>query len=325
MHFESLCLPFSDHKFVHTHFPIATMTAFCTYSQIKIPWKETRRNQVYVIDCSCDLLRSLAFCSEWELRGNGKRYSVEKELGRGSFATVYRATDIADNTVVAVKKVDLKTYRHKDLRRMKEKVYTERDIMTQCSHRNIVGLLNDFDAGPKEIFLVLEYCGGGDLGQFIDANPGGLGAKTSRNFAEQIACGLMYLHSRQPPIIHRDLKPANILLSAPTMDATLKITDFGEAQIKNEAHMIGGVTALNTFAGTGAYMAPEVLAKKGVDDKATYRSSGMFWHFALRFLMKRTYHHSLYIEFLYVSIQLIYGVSELYSLKWWTGSIRTNS
>lgn len=209
---------------------------------------------------------------QMELKVNGRHYLFCEILGSGAFGTVYKATNMKNKKVVAVKKVDLARFRAVDLRRLKEKIATEIKLMKECRHHNIVSLLDDFAKGPKEIYLVQEYCSGGDLGQYIDDNEGGLGEETARAFSKQIADGLMYLHTREPPIIHRDLKPNNILLSAPTKDAQLKITDFGEAQIKRE---VDGLTSLNTFAGTRAYMAPELLAKMGVDDDATYRSSGM--------------------------------------------------
>lgn len=200
------------------------------------------------------------------------RYSLGEFLGAGTFGIVYKATDLKDKKVVAVKKVNLSKFRAVDVRKLKKKIKSEIELMGQCRHDNIVALLDNFEIGSKTIYIVQEYCGGGHLGHFIDANEGGLSENTTQKFSKQIASGLIYVHSQEPPIIHRDLKPENILLSEPTFEARLKITDFGEAQIKRE---VNGLTALQTFAGTDAYMAPELLAKKGVDDHSTYRSSGM--------------------------------------------------
>lgn len=60
-------------------------------------------------------------------------------------------------------------------------------------------------------------------------------------------------------ITHRNLKPKNILLTEQSEKAVLKITDFGTFHV---AIISNGGTDLNTFAGTGRYMAPEVLARK---------------------------------------------------------------
>ena len=60
-------------------------------------------------------------------------------------------------------------------------------------------------------------------------------------------------------ITHRNLKPKNILLTEQSEKANLKITDFGTFHV---ATISNGGTALNTFAGTGRYMAPETLARK---------------------------------------------------------------
>lgn len=211
--------------------------------------------------------------SDSDLRGNGeiKHYSIGKYLGSGAFGVVFKGWDKSDKKVVALKKVDIGKFRA-DARKMKDKIMTEVRMMRECSHDNIVDLLDHFENGPKEIYLVLEFCGGGNLAAFIDDSNGGLGEQTTQRFAKQIGSGLHYLHSQEPPITHRDLKPQNILLSEPTANATVKITDFGEAQYKK---VVNGMTAFKTFAGTGIYMAPEILAKGGISDDQTYRSSGL--------------------------------------------------
>lgn len=67
---------------------------------------------------------------------------------------------------------------------------------------------------------MLEYCGGGDLGQFIQAR-GPSPEATARHFMLQLAAGLTFLRSRQ--LIHRDIKPQNLLLSHNSSRASLKV------------------------------------------------------------------------------------------------------
>ena len=68
---------------------------------------------------------------------------------------------------------------------------------------------------------------------------------------EDIACGLLYLHDRQPPVIHRDLTSKNILL---TSSLVAKITDMGNSRIIN---LTG--TLMSRYPGTLVYMPPEAL------------------------------------------------------------------
>lgn len=203
------------------------------------------------------------------------RYSLGEVLGSGRFGVVQKATDKKKKKVVAVKMVDLTKFGSADIRKFKENVKREIRLMRRCQHDNIVALLDNYDDGATKIYIVQEFCGGGNLLHFFASNEGGLGESTAQNFACQIACGLWYLHTRKPPIVHRDLKPENILLSEPTVEARLKIADFGEAQIKDKLD-VNGLTAFHTVAGTKYYMAPEILAKNDVDDATTYGSSGMF-------------------------------------------------
>ena len=72
----------------------------------------------------------------------------------------------------------------------------------------------------NHIYLLLEYCGGGDLHKFIKKS-GSLSEATSRHFMAQLAAGLNFLWSKN--VIHRDLKPQNLLLTAEDANATLQI------------------------------------------------------------------------------------------------------
>ncbi|KAF5204091.1 Serine/threonine-protein kinase ATG1t, partial [Thalictrum thalictroides] len=74
------------------------------------------------------------------------------------------------------------------------------------------------------IFLVLEFCAGGNLASYIQRH-GRVQEQIAKRFTLQLGAGLNVLHTHH--IIHRDLKPENILLSTAACDAMLKISDFG--------------------------------------------------------------------------------------------------
>lgn len=71
------------------------------------------------------------------------------------------------------------------------------------------------------MFLVLEYCSGGELFSLLDKQ-GRLPESAARFYAAQLVLGLEYLHSQH--IIYRDLKPENVMIDA---EGYVKLTDFG--------------------------------------------------------------------------------------------------
>eukprot|EP00435_Cladocopium_sp_Y103_P034305 s2618_g8.t2 len=85
----------------------------------------------------------------------------------------------------------------------------EVEVLRKISHPNIVRF-RDLKKSTAHFYLVLEYCAGGDLSQFLRAK-GRVQEETARRFLTQIASGLFVLHSSNH--LHRDLKPQNILLS----------------------------------------------------------------------------------------------------------------
>ena len=134
-------------------------------------------------------------------------------------------------------------------------------IMRKYSHlhENIVQYFEHFSS-QRHIYLVLEFCPGGDLSKYIKTR-GRLTEEIARGFLKQISNGLHFLHSKN--IMHRDLKPANILLSEDSRHAILKIADFGIAK-----QLRGAVSMSRTQAGTPLYMAPEIYEMQGYDAKA---------------------------------------------------------
>jgi serine/threonine protein kinase len=95
-------------------------------------------------------------------------------------------------------------------------------------HPNILHLVEHFEDHSR-IVMVTELCDGGDLDKFMKSQPGRkLSAVMTDRFFYQIVCGLEYLHRNG--YVHRDLKLANILLSCRSVDAVVKIGDFGFAK-----------------------------------------------------------------------------------------------
>ncbi|KAG2453193.1 hypothetical protein HYH02_002517 [Chlamydomonas schloesseri] len=187
-------------------------------------------------------------------------WEIIEVLGSGSFAIVWKARHTTTGTLAAVKEVLTDRLNKKLLESLESEIATLRRL----KHANIVGLLDLFKE-PGKIFLVLEYCGGGDLAQYL-RHRGPLGEASCRYLLRHLAEGLKVLRAHN--IIHRDLKPQNLLLSDSGPSPTLKIADFGFARSLQPAGMA------ETLCGSPLYMAPEVLQLARYDAKADLWSVG---------------------------------------------------
>ena len=140
-------------------------------------------------------------------------FEIHKEIGKGSFATVYSGK--YNNLQVAIKVVNKQRLNKK----LYENLRTEINILKSHRHmvahinQHIVSLFNVVES-PKEINLIMEYCQYSDLSIYIKKRGiggesqgiwGGLDEFVVRYFLGQLASALEFL--RQNQIIHRDLKP----------------------------------------------------------------------------------------------------------------------
>ncbi|CAM9403523.1 unnamed protein product, partial [Chrysoparadoxa australica] len=186
-------------------------------------------------------------CAEVDLGMDA--YDMGQQLGRGGFAVVYRARVRMTGREVAIKVID------KAKAALQEggdsaRIANEVRLHWQLKHPAVVELL-DFFEDARFVYLVLEYCAGGDLFKLLKAR-GSLTEAEAAGFVGQLLSGLSYLHSHG--IVHRDLKLSNLLLGADYR--RLKISDFGLARMLEE-----GQHEADTMCGTPNYMAPEVASK----------------------------------------------------------------
>ena len=185
-----------------------------------------------------------------------KRYDVERQLGRGSYAEIFVAHDILAATTSPHKCVVIKAlnvFLQDDLdpeleRTLVENFQNEAVALDRVRHPNIISRLGHGTArdlkGTVFHYLVLEYLEGGDLQKA--ARSGNLSFKQTFKYIEQVCAGLRHAHRHN--IIHRDVKPQNLLL---TKDReTVKIADFGVARINLSDSPI-------TRVGTNIYAPPE--------------------------------------------------------------------
>jgi serine/threonine-protein kinase len=166
-----------------------------------------------------------------------KRYDVQHQLGRGSYAEIFVAHDIMASptsphncVVIKALNVFLQNDLDPDLERtLVENFQNEAIALDRVRHPNIISRLGHGTArdlvGTVFHYLVLEYLEGGDLQKA--ARVGNLSFKQSFKYIEQVCAGLRHAHRNN--VIHRDIKPQNLLL---TQDReTVKIADFGVARL----------------------------------------------------------------------------------------------
>uniref|UniRef100_A0A0D9VTT1 non-specific serine/threonine protein kinase n=1 Tax=Leersia perrieri TaxID=77586 RepID=A0A0D9VTT1_9ORYZ len=180
-----------------------------------------------------------------------KRYEIGKLLGQGSFAKVYHGRNVKNSQSVAIKVIDkekiLKCGHMDQIRR-------EISVMNLVRHPCIVQLY-EVMATKTKIYFVLEYVKGGEL--FNKVRRGRLKEEVARKYFQQLISAVDFCHSRG--VYHRDLKPENLLLDE---NRNLKISDFGLSAVAECKRQDG---LLHTSCGTPAYVAPEVINRKGYD------------------------------------------------------------
>lgn len=197
-------------------------------------------------------------------------YNPKELIGHGAFAVVFRGRHKKKpNFPVAIKSITKKSLaKSQNLLGKEIKILKE---LTELHHENVVALL-DCKESQNNVYLVMEYCNGGDLADYLTVK-GTLSEDTIRLFLIQLAGAMKALFAKG--IVHRDLKPQNILLShncgkalpAP-QHITLKIADFGFARFLQDGNMAA------TLCGSPMYMAPEVIMSLQYDAKADLWSLG---------------------------------------------------
>ncbi|XXG58884.1 hypothetical protein AAC387_Pa04g1075 [Persea americana] len=190
------------------------------------------------------------------------KYELGRLLGHGTFAKVYHARNLQSGKSVAMKIVG----KEKVIKvGMMEQVKREISVMKMVKHRNIVQL-HEVMASKSKIYLAMELVRGGEL--FSKISKGRLKEDAARFYFQQLISAVDFCHSRG--VFHRDLKPENLLLDE---DGSLKVTDFGLSALSDHLKQDG---LLHTTCGTPAYVAPEVIGKKGYDGaKADLWSCGV--------------------------------------------------
>lgn len=191
-----------------------------------------------------------------------EKYELGRMLGQGTFAKVYYARSLVTNQSVAIKVID----KEKILKvGLVDQIKREVSVMRLVRHPNIIELY-EVMATKTKIYFVMEYAKGGEL--FDKVAKGKLKEDVARKYFLQLINAVDFCHSRG--VYHRDIKPENLLLDE---NENLKVSDFGLSALTESKRQDG---LLHTTCGTPAYVAPEVINRKGYDGaKADIWSCGV--------------------------------------------------
>ena len=180
-----------------------------------------------------------------------QRYELGRLLGQGTFAKVYHARNLITGMSVAIKVVD----KEKILKvGMIDQIKREISVMRLIRHPHVVELY-EVMASKTKIYFVMEHAKGGEL--FNKVVKGRLKVDVAWKYFQQLISAVDYCHSRG--VCHRDLKPENLLLDE---NENLKVSDFGLSALAESKCQDG---LLHTTCDTPAYVAPEVINRKGYD------------------------------------------------------------
>ncbi|PKY44630.1 kinase-like protein [Rhizophagus irregularis] len=203
----------------------------------------------------CCKEEEIDFDAEVEL----SHFHLLRSVGKGAFGKVRVVQHKQTKTLYALKYIN----KAKCIKmRAVENIIQERRLLEEIEYNLVCNLRYAFQ-DDENLFMVLDLMLGGDL-RFHLERQGSLKEEVVKFYVAEVSLGLHYLHSKK--IVHRDLKPDNVLLDE---KGHAHLTDFNIAVHFNERK------PLTSVAGSMAYMAPEILMKKGYFDSVDWWSLGV--------------------------------------------------
>lgn len=192
------------------------------------------------------------------------RYRIERVIGIGGMAIVFKATDILMRREVAVK--ILKDEISADTQSV-QRFINESKAVAMLSHQNIV---NIYDVSVRENikYIVMEYVEGITLKNYMQHREV-LNLREIISYTTQILKALDHAHKKG--IVHRDIKPHNIML---LKNGVIKVTDFGIAKLPNTET----ISMTEKAIGTVYYISPEQASGRDIDSRSDLYSLGVMMY-----------------------------------------------
>jgi serine/threonine-protein kinase len=180
-----------------------------------------------------------------------ERYEVERELGGGGMARVYKVRHVALGSVHALKVLDPELVGNAELR---ARFLDEGRIQARLRHPNIL-VITDVVVAPGVAGLVMDYLEGESLDKYLANARRPPDADEVRDIFRQVLAAMEFAHEHG--VIHRDLKPSNIFLEQVHGRRVVRVLDFGIAKVSGAEGR--PVTRTGSRMGTPQYMSPEQI------------------------------------------------------------------
>ncbi|XP_061440081.1 serine/threonine-protein kinase Nek1 isoform X2 [Rhineura floridana] len=182
------------------------------------------------------------------------KYIKVQKIGEGSFGKAILVKAKENGKQYVIKEINISKMSNKE----REESRREVAVLANMKHPNIVLYRESFEEGGC-LYIVMDYCEGGDLFKKINAQKGVLFSEDQiMDWFVQICLALKHVHDRK--ILHRDIKSQNIFL---TKDGTIQLGDFGIARVLNST-----VELARTCIGTPYYLSPEICENKPYNNKS---------------------------------------------------------
>uniref|UniRef100_A0A8C9A756 non-specific serine/threonine protein kinase n=1 Tax=Prolemur simus TaxID=1328070 RepID=A0A8C9A756_PROSS len=183
-----------------------------------------------------------------------EKYVRLQKIGEGSFGKAVLVKSTEDGRQYVIKEINISRMSSKE----REESRREVAVLANMKHPNIVQYKESFEENGS-LYIVMDYCEGGDLFKRINAQKGILFQEDQiLDWFVQICLALKHVHDRK--ILHRDIKSQNIFL---TKDGTVQLGDFGIARVLNST-----VELARTCIGTPYYLSPEICENKPYNNKS---------------------------------------------------------
>ncbi len=205
------------------------------------------------------------------------KYEFLSVLGAGGAGVIYKAKQQPLGRLVAVKMIHSHLMAPTAVRRFQQEATT----IAKISHPNIISVYDFGISEENQPFMVMDYAEGTPLSELLDQE-GQLSVESTLSIAKQLCDGLAHAHYKG--ILHRDLKPSNIMMVKSENGPDIaKILDFGLAKIifDEEADEPEHLTKTGETVGTPAFMSPEQVMGKGLDQKSDIYALGCVMYHCL--------------------------------------------
>ncbi len=194
-----------------------------------------------------------------------KTFEILEVAGRGGMGMVFKARDVENDLLVALKIVSAMTQEDREpIRRF----LSEARVLARLHHPNIPRIRAMGRMGHM-YYLATDYIEGTTLGDLIDSR-GGLTPRRALEISREISDALRVAHNHG--ILHRDIKSDNIMIDE---EGRVKVLDFGIAKDLNARR---GITQGEVYLGTPEYCSPEQLCSRVMDARTDIYSLGVVLH-----------------------------------------------